>query len=222
MTVSKLLDECPRCECRGLIAVCSVTVEYGVTNDGEGGQDWSRREVDDDDSLPSRFRCGNCGAEFTQFTLDGDGHLVSLESTASDARSGSTGGAMTAEQFRDWLTTRVDDWSHANGLAPHGEGEDLGDLFRHLEDMGAFEEIGVTVLADPIEQAFYFVGPDRSWVASTPYELGAELETVWWDPVSHLRLDLGDADLLRIAEGLRARADEFAVAADVTAGGAPH
>ena len=222
MTVSKLLDECPRCECRGLIAVCSVTVEYGVTNDGEGGQDWSRREVDDDDSLPSRFRCGNCGAEFTQFTLDGDGHLVSLESTPNDARPEATGEAMTAEQFGAWLTTRVDDWSRANGLTPHGEGEDLGDLYRDLEDTGAFEEAGVVVLADPIEQFMYFVGPGRSWVASTPYESGAELETVWWDPVSHLRLDLGDADLLRIAEGLRARADEFAVAAGVTAGGASH
>jgi hypothetical protein len=139
----------------------------------------------------------------------------------SVAKTIPTAGAMTAGQFSDWLTTRVDDWSHANGLAPHGEGEDLGDLFRHLEDMGAFEEIGVTVLADPIEQAFYFVGPDRSWVASTPYELGAEQETVWWDPVSHLRLDAGDAELSRVAENLRTRADEFARMASVTAGGAP-
>ena len=214
------MDVCPACGERSLVAVCKTTVEYAVTNDGEGGQDWCRREVDDDYSTPSRFRCGNCGIEFTQFVLDVDGHLVCLESTASDARPVLTGGPVTAEQFGAWLTARVDDWCHAHGLTPHGEGEDLGDLYRDLEDTGAFEEAGVVVLADPIEQFMYFVGPGRSWVASTPYELGAELETVWWDPVSHLRLDLGDADLLRVVEGLRTRAEEFARAAGVTAGGA--
>lgn len=73
----KPLDVCPGCGTRNLIAVCRTTVEYGVANE-EGGQSWARQEVDDDDCKPTHFRCGSCGAEFTEFGLDAEGFLMGL------------------------------------------------------------------------------------------------------------------------------------------------
>ena len=62
--MSEPVDACPICGALRMIAVCSAVVEYAVANDGDGGQDWSRREVDDDTSQPLQFRCEACGAVF--------------------------------------------------------------------------------------------------------------------------------------------------------------
>jgi len=175
-------------------------VEYAIGNDG-GGQSWDRREVDDDDSTPTAFRCGSCGTEFTHFTLDDDGYLVRL---------GRHVPAPHAEGFRQWLTGHIDSWCEERGLPPGGESEDMGDVFRELESQGAFDAVGVAVLADPIEQVMYFVAPDASWVGSTPYELGPEQETIWWSPLSSLRTDVPVAELRRVERALRERAEEFA------------
>ena len=72
------IDVCPECGERTLIAVCTVVVEYAITNEGEGDQDWSRRKVDDDTSEVESFKCDSCKAEFETFELNDDGYLVSL------------------------------------------------------------------------------------------------------------------------------------------------
>lgn len=116
----------------------------------------------------------------------------------------------TANGFVQWLIVQVGGWCDEHGLTPGGEGEDLGDLYRHIEDTGALDEIGVTVLDDPTEQVLYFVGPHASWIATTPYELGIERETIWPDPLTHLRTDVPADELHRADWRLRDRADDFA------------
>jgi len=198
--MSQPLDVCPTCGERSLIAVCRTAVEYAIGNEG-GGQSWDRRDVDDDDSTPTAFRCGSCGTEFCDFQLDADGYLVCLGTHAAVAN---------AEGFRAWLTDRIGSSCEERGLPPGGESEDMGGVFRELEADGDFDAIGVTVLADPIEQTLYFVGPAASWVAATAFELGPEQETIWWSPLSSLRTDVAVAELLRVERSLRERADEFA------------
>ena len=205
--MSQVLDTCPNCQQRNLIAVCRTTVEYSVTSES-GGQSWDRLNVDDDDSTPTSFRCGNCGAEFSEFGLDEQGYLVRLGSpTHTDTPPEDS---MSAEQFRDWLTNAVGDWCRRNGLPPNGEGCDLGDLYRHLEDTEAYAAIGVTLVPAYEAQTLYLVGPDAAWLATTGIELGIESETVWHDPLSNLRLGVPMADLMRHGERLRRRADEVA------------
>ena len=114
----------------------------------------------------------------------------------------------TAEQFRDWLTERVDDWCRDNGLAPHGEGENLGDLYRDLDDIEAFMEIGVTLVPAYDEQVLYIVGAGASWIAATGVELGIESETIWQDPLSNLRLDVPLSEFGDYRDRLRRLADE--------------
>jgi hypothetical protein len=75
--MTKPLDTCPTCGERDLIAVCNVVAEYAIANEG-GGQSWDRRDVDDETSEPTSFRCGSCGSEFSDFELDDDGYLTSL------------------------------------------------------------------------------------------------------------------------------------------------
>ena len=116
----------------------------------------------------------------------------------------------TVKEFVRWLTDQVDAWCNERGLPPGGGGEDLGDLYRHIEDTGALDESGVTVLDDPTEKVLYFVGPHASWIAVTPYELGIEQETIWFDPLTHLRTDVAADDLHRADWRLRDRADDFA------------
>ena len=205
--MSQVLDTCPSCQQRNLIAICRTTVEYAIGNE-PGGQSWDRREVDDDDSTPTSFRCGDCGAEFSEFGLDGNGFLVRLGSpTHTDTPPEDS---MSAEQFRDWLTNAVGDWCRRNGLTPEGEGVNLGDLYRHLEDTEAYAAIGVTLVPAYEAQTLYLVGPDAAWLATTGIELGIESETVWQDPLRNLRLDVPMADLARYEDGLRRRADEVA------------
>jgi hypothetical protein len=116
----------------------------------------------------------------------------------------------TAEQFRDWLTVRVDDWCRDNGLPPtHGEGEDLGDLYRELDDTEEFAAIGVTLIPAYDEQMLYFVGAKASWIAATGIELGCECETIWQDPLNNLRLDVAPSELSDYRDRLRCQADEI-------------
>jgi hypothetical protein len=63
-----------------LVAVCSVIVDYDVNDDGDGGQDWDRSEVDDSSSEPLYFRCSSCKNEWHAFELtdDGNQYLKSL------------------------------------------------------------------------------------------------------------------------------------------------
>lgn len=206
--MSRPIDTCPACGEREIIAVCTVVAEYAVNNDGEGDQDWSRRTVDDDTSVPTSFRCDSCGLEFGKFTLDEKGYLVGLGSAPSEAAEEAD--AMTAEGFRRWLTERIADWCGERGLPSDGESEDLGDAFRDMDSEAAFDAIGVTVFADPIGQCMYFVGPGSSWFAATPFELGPERETIWWSPLSALRTDVPVEELRRVERSLRERADEIA------------
>jgi len=74
------IDICPKCGAMALVAYCSVITSYDVSNNGEGTQDWERREVYDDGSIPESFECAACGAEWRQgsFELDDKGSLVKL------------------------------------------------------------------------------------------------------------------------------------------------
>jgi len=206
--MSQTTDACPTCGERNLIAVCTVVAEYAVSNDGGADQDWSRRSVDDDTSQPTVFRCGSCLAEFSQFTLDDQGYLVRLGPSPTQAAP--DGDAMTADGFREWLTSTVAEWCRAEGLKPDGEGEDLGDLYRDLDDTGAWAAIGVTLVPAYEDQTLYIVGPQASWLATTGIEFGAECESVWFDPLANLRLDVPVTDLASYGDRLRRRADEVA------------
>lgn len=202
------LDACPTCGERSLIAVCRTTAEYAIANEGECDQDWSRRAVDDDTSEPTVFRCESCGAEFRRFSLDGNGYLVRLGPSPTQAAP--CGDAMTAEGLREWLATKVADWCRAEGLTPDGEGEDLGDLYRHLDETDAWDAIGVTLVPAYEEQTLFVVGPQASWLATTKIELGIEAESVWQDPLANLRLDVPTSDLVSYGERARQRADQIA------------
>jgi len=206
--MSQPLDTCPTCGERDLIAVCNVVVEYAIANEGENDQDWSRREVDDDTSETRYVRCDSCGAEFQRFALDEQGYLVGLEPSPTQAASEAD--AMTAEGLGEWLAAAVDDWCRAEGLGPDGEGEDLGDMYRHLEESDAWDAIGVTLVPAYEERVLYLVGPEASWLATTGIELGMEGETIWFDPLGNLRLDVPMDDLVKHGEQLRRRADEVA------------
>jgi hypothetical protein len=82
--MSEVIDVCPACGEQSLVAVCQVVVEYTITNDGEGGQDWERSgsdAIDDDSSDVVCIRCESCGGEWNY--CDGtvhmeSGHLVGL------------------------------------------------------------------------------------------------------------------------------------------------
>ena len=65
---------------------------------------------------------------------------------------------MTAEGFESWLAAQVDDWCRENDLTPEGEGCDLGDLYRHLEETDALAETGVTLIPAYEEQTLFIVG----------------------------------------------------------------
>ncbi len=206
--MSRPLDVCPACGERNLTAVCTVAVEYAIANDGEADQDWSRRAVDDDTSQVRSVKCEACGTEFRRFSLDGSGYLVGLGPVPAEAATPAQ--AMTAEGFRQWLTSTIADWCRVNGLTPDGEGENLGDLYRHLETTGAWDAIGVTLVPAYEEQTLFILGPQASWLATTGIELGAEGETIWQDPLSNLRPDVPMSDLVSYGDGLRRRADEIA------------
>ena len=154
------------------------------------------------------MRCDSCGAEFRRFALDEHGLLSGLGPSPTQAAPDAD--AMAAEGFREWLISTVADWCRAEDLTPDGEGEDLGDLYRHLEETDAWDAIGVTLVPAYEEQVLYLVGPEASWLATTGIELGAEGETVWFDPLGNLRLDVPMDDLAKHGEQLRRRADEVA------------
>lgn len=206
--MSRPLDACPNCGERDLIAVCTVVAEYAIGNEGEADQDWSRRTVDDDTSQVQSVKCDACGAEFRRFALDGSGYLVGLGPSPTQAAPDTD--AMTADGFREWLNATVADWCRANDLTPDGEGEDLGDLYRHLEETDAWANIGVTPVPAYEEQTLFVVGPQASWLATTGIELGTEGETIWQDPLSNLRPDVPMDDLVSYGEQLRRRADQIA------------
>ena len=75
------IEICPNCGAPDLVAVCNVVVEYAILNDGYGGQDWERSEIDDDTSNPTHFCCNSCEKEFHEFELDEYGYLVSWGGT---------------------------------------------------------------------------------------------------------------------------------------------
>lgn len=185
------IDRCPACGERSLVAVCNATVEYTLTNE-IGGQSWNRIEVDDDTATPLVIRCDSCGAEYPEFALDSDGYLVSLASTSPVAPSD---GEMTAQQFREWLAARIDEWCLQHHLTPGGEGENLGDLYREMDATDAFHETGATLVPAYEAQTLYIVGPDLMWVATTDITLGSEGQTVWIDPLASLRMDEETAEM---------------------------
>jgi len=206
--MSRPLDVCPTCGKQSLIAVCTVVAEYAIANEGECEQDWSRREVDDDTSEPTLFRCDSCGVEFRRFSLDGSGYLVGLGPVPGEAATPAL--AMTAEGFQEWLNATVADWCRSEGLTPNGESEDLGDLYRHLEENDSFTAVGVMLIPAYEDQTLYIVGPQSSWLATTGIELGIESESIWQDPLANLRLDVPMDDLVSYGERVRRRADEIA------------
>jgi hypothetical protein len=65
--MSEVIDVCPACGEQSLVAVCQVVVEYAITNDGEGGQDWEKGSdgVDDDSSDVTYIKCEACGREWS-------------------------------------------------------------------------------------------------------------------------------------------------------------
>lgn len=115
----------------------------------------------------------------------------------------------SAEWFRNWLVDWVDGWCEANKLTPHGDGEDLGDLYRELDAIDAFSTIGVTLIPAYDEQVLYIVGARAAWIAATGIELGVECETIWQDPLGNLRLGVPTSELSDYRDRLRRAADEI-------------
>ena len=115
----------------------------------------------------------------------------------------------TGEEFQYWLTAQIDEWCEANGLTPHGEGEEMGDLYRVLDDAGSWQEIGVTLIPAYDRQTLFMVGPNAAWIASTGIELGIENESVWQDPLSNLRLDVPRSELTSYRDWIRRLGDEI-------------
>ena len=115
----------------------------------------------------------------------------------------------SAEQFRDWLTAQIDEWCDENGLTLHGEGENLGDLYREWDDAETFAGIGVALIPAYDEQTLYIVGPNASWIASTGIELGIESETILFDPLTNLRLDVPRSHLSDYRDRLQRLAHEI-------------
>lgn len=101
----------------------------------------------------------------------------------------------TADEFGQWLTAQIDEWCRDNGLPPGGEGTDMGDMYRELDSADAFSGIGVTLIPAYDEQVLYVVGRDASWIASTGIELGIESETILFDPLNNLQLDVPVSEL---------------------------
>ncbi|MEN6643994.1 MAG: hypothetical protein ABFE08_16275 [Armatimonadia bacterium] len=120
----------------------------------------------------------------------------------------------TAAAFRDWLSGEVDWWCGENGLAPHGGGENLGDLYREFDVADVFSRIGVTAIPAYDEQTLYLVGPDAAWIAATGIELGGESETLWQDPLGSLRLDVPVNELHTYRDRLLRLAGEITAVLD--------
>lgn len=118
-------------------------------------------------------------------------------------------GVPNAEQFGACLTDRADEWCRENRLTPHGEGEDLGDPYRELDTADAFASIGVTLVPAYDEQTLFIVGPDGAWLATAGIQLGRESETIWFDPVNNLRLDVPLSELRNYRDLLHHRLDEI-------------
>lgn len=74
----ELINSCPECGANDLVAVCQVFVDYSISDDGAGGQEWIREDVDDDSSQPVNFRCTSCQTFFENFELDSNGYLIAL------------------------------------------------------------------------------------------------------------------------------------------------
>jgi hypothetical protein len=117
---------------------------------------------------------------------------------------------MSTEDLEDWLTSQIDAWCEDHGQSPGGEDEDLGDLYRHLDDTNAFEAVGIRAIPDYEGQTLYLVGPGAAWLAATGIEVGFEGETMWFGPVDSLRANVPLGELAAFAGRLRRRADEIA------------
>lgn len=120
----------------------------------------------------------------------------------------------TTDQFRDWLTCLVDRWCEQEGLTPHGDRENLGDLHRESDIGDVFTRMGVTAIPAYERHTLYLVGPDAAWIAATGIELGGESETLWHDPLGSLRLDVPVDELHTYRDRLRRTADEITAALD--------
>ena len=207
--MSAPIDACPACGAAGLLAICRTVVEYAIANDGDGDQDWSRGEVDDDSSVPTAFRCGSCGVEFRDFTLDDRGYLISLGPGDPGGHVTAPAAEMDARCLRDWLAGRVARWCRENGLPSDGDGCDLGDLYRELDSCNALAALGVTPIPAYDEGVLYIVGPGAAWIAATGIGLGTDGQTVWHDPLANLRLDVPPDRMRGLRDRLRRTADEI-------------
>jgi len=181
----EVLDTCPVCGEKDLVAVCNVIVDYTVTNE-DGGQDWHREEVDDDTSDPLYFRCGSCKTEFHQFQME-DGYLVGL--TVPEPKEPVP--PITDPEFRQWLAARMARYFDVEEDDPAFDDEslDCGDMWREIESGEELAEIGVTCASDHETQTMYFAGKDAQgerWLIGSKYELGIEEETIWLNPLCNI------------------------------------
>lgn len=185
---------------------------------GEPLDDWARVELlatglvteADLGLLPNPRRCEDPGECYEYTGRRWDVRLAEkpvLVEREQDGAKPPT--AMTAKQFSEWLTVQIDEWCEENRLTPHGDGEDLGDLYRELDDAETFTAIGVTLIPAHDEQMLYLVGGGAAWLATTGIELGIENETIWFDPLSNLRLDVPMDELRQYRDRLRWAADEI-------------
>jgi len=181
-----VLDTCPVCGKKDIVAVCEVVVEYTVENCGRNDrqQDWERGDIDDDTSQPKYFRCDGCDTEFYEFQMEG-GFLVGLTVPEPEEPK-----PISEAEFRAWLTERVTRFADWNDGDIDDESLDCGDMWRQMEDGGELDEIGVRCVRDYAEQTMYFSGMDASgerWIIGSAYELGIEGETVWLNPLCNLQ-----------------------------------
>ena len=131
--MSDLLDRCPACGDKSLVAVCTVTAEYAIANDGEDAQDWLRREVYDDTSEARSVRCEACGAEYADVRLDDRGYLIGLAVHPDDQEA-----------------AEVEWWFAAVAYGDRDQGDGHARLFTKLYD---HEPCEAEVRRDAFEQA---------------------------------------------------------------------
>ena len=66
-----MLDTCPVCQKKGLIACCWVEAVFVLSNDDdEQQQNWEISSVEEDTAHPTCFKCEACSTEWQKFTVD--------------------------------------------------------------------------------------------------------------------------------------------------------
>ena len=73
-----IINVCPECGSNDLRVTCSVTADYYISDDGDGGQDWSRDKVWDETTEPQYVECLLCNALWDTVLMNTLGYITGL------------------------------------------------------------------------------------------------------------------------------------------------